>query len=338
MFCIDRGFRNIAFTVIIFSFLTTALLIPVGTAGAEELNYRLKWLYNASVIGDIYALDRGLFEKNGLKVNVKEGGPERNAIRELELGHAQFGVASADQVIRAIEKGSPVVVIAQLFQVNPLHWIYRSQNWKIKSLVDLKGKIIGVTFGGNDDNVMQTLLAKSQLKKNEYTLYSVRRDLTPFYMKKADIWPCYLNSQGVILKKRLEKEGETVAFFNPADFGVKFVANSVVTSVRMLEEHPETVKKFISSLMAGWRESLDPANESKALETLKNFDKGATADLQKDQLDATRPLVKPTADTKIGMIDMDAWKQTEQIMLSGKQIATPIGVEKALKPFPEAYQ
>ncbi len=67
MFRIDRGFRDIVFTVIIFSFLTTALCIPVGTAGAEELNYRLKWLYNASVIGDIYALDRGLFEKNGLK-------------------------------------------------------------------------------------------------------------------------------------------------------------------------------------------------------------------------------------------------------------------------------
>jgi NitT/TauT family transport system substrate-binding protein len=333
-----RGFRNIVFSVIIFSFFTTLLLIPVGTAGAEALNYRLKWLYNASVIGDIYALDRGLFEKNGLEVNVKEGGPERNAIRELEMGHAQFGVASADQVIRAIEKGSPVVVIAQLFQINPLHWIYRSQNWKIKSLSDLKGKIIGVTFGGNDDNVMQALLEKSQLNKNEYTLYSVRRDLTPFYKKKADIWPCYLNSQGVILKKKLGKEGEAVAFLNPADFDIKFVANSVVTSVRMIEEQPETVKKFIASLMAGWRESLDPSNESKALETLKKFDKGATADLQKDQLDATRPLVKPSADTKIGMIDVDAWKQTEQIMLKGKQIAKPIGVERALKPYPEAYQ
>ena len=80
--------------------------------GAEELNYRLKWLFNASVVGDIYAVDHGFFQRENLKVNVKAGGPERNAIRELELGQAQFGVASADQVIRAVEKGSPLVVLA----------------------------------------------------------------------------------------------------------------------------------------------------------------------------------------------------------------------------------
>ena len=103
------------FTVLLSFFLTT---YPAGSkaVAAEAMKYRLKWLFNASVIGDIYALDRGYFEKVGLKVSVKEGGPERNAIRELEMGQAQFGVASADQVIKAIEKGSPVVVLAQLFR------------------------------------------------------------------------------------------------------------------------------------------------------------------------------------------------------------------------------
>ncbi|MDH3797738.1 MAG: ABC transporter substrate-binding protein, partial [Desulfobacterales bacterium] len=61
----------------------------------EEVNYRLKWLFNISVVGDLYALDSGLFAENGLKVTVKPGGPEKDAIKELELGHAQFGVASA---------------------------------------------------------------------------------------------------------------------------------------------------------------------------------------------------------------------------------------------------
>jgi NitT/TauT family transport system substrate-binding protein len=324
-----------AFTIAI-SF--SAAADPAGGNAAETFNYRLKWLYNASVIGDIYALDRGLFEKNGLKVDVKEGGPERDAIRELELGHAHFGAASADQVIRALEKKSPVVVIAQLFQVNPLHWIYRSQNMRIDALSDLKGKRIGVTFGGNDDNVMKTLLAKSRLKEGDYTLYSVRYDLTPFYQKKADIWPCYINTQGVILKKKLENEGESVSFLNPADYGVKFVANSVVTSVDMLKNHPDIVKKFIDALMAGWRESLDPANERNAMETLKKFEKGTAVDVQNAQLAATRPLIKPKQETKIGAIDFDAWKQTEQIMLVQKQIATPVNVEKALKPLPEAYR
>ena len=83
----------------------------------EEVNYRLKWLYNVSTVGDLYAEAQGYFVRSGLKVNVKPGGPERDALKELELGHAQFGVASADQVLRAAAKGSPIVVLAQLFQV-----------------------------------------------------------------------------------------------------------------------------------------------------------------------------------------------------------------------------
>ena len=316
--------------------LLTLLLfckIP-GVRSAEQLNYRLKWLYNASVVGDIYALDHGFFAKEGLAVNVKEGGPERDAIRELELGHAQFGVASADQVIRAIEKGSPVVVVAQLFQVNPLMWIYRAQNLNVKGLQDLRGKIIGITYGGNDENIMRTLLAQAGIAEGAYTPFSVRYDLTPFYQKKTDLWPCYLNSQGVILKQKLAKEGESVAFFNPADYGVKFVANSVVTSRQMLKERPAVARKFVEALMAAWEASLDPDNQKKATDTLLKFDKNTAPDIQLLQLEATRPLIKPSPDTRIGDIDVDAWKQTETIMLMQKQILKAVHVENALHSFP----
>jgi len=306
-------------------------------SAADETSYRLKWLYNASVIGDIYAEARGYFAQRNLKVAVKQGGPELNAIRELELGHAQFGVASADQVIHAYEKGSPLVVIAQLFQVNPLHWIYRTKNLQINRLDDLKGKILGVTYGGNDENIMRTLLAKAGIAENEVTLYSVRYDFTPFYQKKVDIWPCYLNTQGVILKEKLNKEGEAVDFFNPADHGVKFVANSVVTSAKLMKTNPELVKRFVDALTEGWRVSLDPANEARALETLKQYDKETAPDIQQKQLATTRGLILPSSQFKVGTIDMEAWKQTEEIMLKQGQIKKPVHVEKILKQFPELY-
>jgi len=300
--------------------------------GAEEMSYRLKWLFNASVIGDIYAADRGFFAQQGLAVQVKEGGPERNAIRELELGHARFGVASADQVIRAVAKGSPVVVVAQLFQVNPLHWIYRSDHLQIGRLADLKGRIIGVTFGGNDENIMQTLLAKANLSEGDVTLFSVRYDLTPFYRKQADVWPCYLNSQGVIFQQKLALANESVAFLNPADYGVKFVANSVVTSRQMLQTRPRLVKKFVAALMAAWQEAIDPVHEQEALETLAKYDRNTAADVRARQLEATRPLIQPSADIRVGRIDLDAWRQTEQIMLAQQQISRPVHVERVLQP------
>ncbi|WP_320042150.1 ABC transporter substrate-binding protein [uncultured Desulfobacter sp.] len=311
--------------------LFTILFFTTASAFAgDTLNYRLKWLFNTSVAGDIIADTGGFFKKAGLDVSVNEGGAGKNAIKELELGYADFGVASADQVIRALEKGADVVVLAQIFQVNPMQWIYRSDQPEIKTLSDLKGRHIGVTFGGNDETIINTLLARAGLTSRDVRISSVRFDFTPFLKKEVDVWPVYRNSQGVILKERLAAENEQVKFFNPADYGVSFVANSVVTSGAMIKKHPDTVKAFITALLAAWEYSMNPANEAQVLAQIKQKDKGTKDDIRQKQLEATRPLIKPDKVTKIGIIDTGAWQQTENIMLKEKQIAAPVHVTSHL--------
>jgi NitT/TauT family transport system substrate-binding protein len=302
------------------------------SAAAEPLNYRLKWLFNASVVGDIYADVHGYFKEAGLDITVKPGGPERDAIKELELGQAAFGVASADQVIRALSKGAPVVVIAQIFQINPMHWMYREKDISIEKLDDLKNKIIGVTFGGNDEIILRTLLAKGNISEQDTTLFSVRYDYNPFFQKKVELWPVYLNTQAVFLKKKMADNGETVSFFNPADHGVQFVSNSVVTSQKMITEQPEVVKAFVSSLCKAWEAALAPENKDKAIETLQQFDKDTAVDVMTEQLEVTRRLIKPTADMAIGTIDLPAWQQTAKIMAEQKQTPRLISVTDAILP------
>lgn len=296
-----------------------------------QINYRLKWLFNASVVGDLYADVNGCFKRQGMDVTVKEGGPERDAIRELELGYANFGVASADQVIRALAKGAPVVVIAQLFQVNPLQWIYRTDKFNIQRIGDLKEKIIGITYGGNDETIMRTILAKGGISEKDVTLFSVRYDYTPFYQGKVDVWPVYRNSQGITIASKLNAAGEKTAYFNPAEHGVQFVANSVVTSKQMINDHPEVVEKFIVTLLDAWEESLTPEKRHPVLKMIGSFDKDTPSDLLEQQLDVTKSLVKPSAKVKVGRIDGNAWKQTEKIMLDQRLIEKPVNVEKALK-------
>ena len=307
-----------------------------GAAGSavasENLAYRLKWLFNTSVVGDLYAQERGYFKAAGLDVEVKAGGPERDAIKELELGQAQFGVASADQVIRALAKGSPVVVIAQLFQVNPLQWIYRRSDPPVVRLEDLRGRVIGVTFGGNDETIMRTLLAKGGLDEREVTLFSVRYDYTPFYQRKVDLWPVYRNTQAIVIGRKMAQDGAPVQYLIPRDFGVKFVANSVVTSRRLVQERPELVRRFIQALLEGWEAALDPANADQVLAMLGQFDKDTPSDQLQMQLTVTRQLVKPQEDLPIGYIDTAAWIQTEAIMMTQKQIERPVTVQTVLLP------
>lgn len=318
--------------IVLVAILGCLLPGPLLGEPAEEIVYRQKWLLNTSVVGGLYAQTRGLFRDAGLAVTIKAGGPERDAIRELELGYAHFGVASADQVIRALAKGAPVVVLAQIFQRNPLQWAYYDDGPVIERLGDLKGKTIGITFGGNDETIMRTLMASGGLRETDVRLFSVRYDYTPFFKRRVDIWPVYRNTQAIILSEKLEKNGESLRFLDPAEFGVRFVANSVVTSRRLLDTRPDTVRRFTTVLLAGWQQALAPANREKALNSIRQFDRDTSLPILDRQLAVTRALVHPRVDVPIGTIDGAAWTQTEEIMRAQAQISRPAHVHRALYP------
>ena len=210
--------------------------------------------------------------------------------------------------------------------------MYRTEDISITKLDDLKNKIIGVTFGGNDEIILRTLMAMGNITEEDTTLFSVRYDYNPFYQRKVDLWPVYLNSQAVFLKKKMAENGEAVSFFNPADYGVQFVSNSVVTSRKMITDHPETVNAFVSSLCKAWEAALAPENMDKTIETLQQFDKDTARDVMTEQLEVTRRLIKPTPEMAIGTIDLPAWRQTAQIMADQKQTPRLIPIADAIIP------
>ena len=297
----------------------------------EKVVYRLKWLINASTAGDVFALDQGFFSREGLTVAIKAGGPERDALRELELGYAQFGVASADQVIRALAKGASVIVLAQLFQVNPLQWIYRADNFSLTRTQDLEGRTVGITYGGNDETIMRALLAAAGMNENQVRLASVRYDYTPFFENQVPVWPVYRNTQGIFLSDKLAAGGERVAFFDPSQHGVRFVANSVVTSQKMMDQHPETVGRFTRTLLAGWQAAMAPANETAVIQAVAQYDRDTSEVVMRRQLTVTRQMIQPDPGIPVGHIDSTAWQQTEQIMIRQRLIPGPVNVIDRLK-------
>ncbi len=318
--------------LILLALVGNALMATGPVLAQEKVAYRLKWLINASTAGDVFALDQGLFSGQGLEVAVKAGGPERDAVRELELGYAQFGVASADQVIRALAKGASVVVVAQLFQVNPLQWIYRADDFTLSRIQDLTGRTVGITFGGNDETIMRALLATVGMDEHQVRLASVRYDYTPFFQNQVTIWPVYRNTQGIFLSDKLAAGGERVAFFDPSEHGVRFVANSVVTSQKMMDHHPQTVGRFTRALLAGWQAAMAPANESAVIRAVAQYDRDTSEAVMRRQLAATRQMIQPDPDIPIGHIDTTAWQQTEQIMIRQGLIPGPVNVIGRLKP------
>ncbi len=300
---------------------------------AIKITYRLKWLFNASTAGDLWARDKGLFRKNGLDVTVKEGGAEQDAIEELEIGRAQFGVASADQVLRAVSRGADVLVLAQIFQVNPLQWIY------MKSRVDLEGHsreqlrkdltrlTVGITYGGNDEAIFMALAKSLGLDPDRLHIYAITYDYAPFWKKEVDLWPCYRNTQGITLSEKMEAMGDRPGFLNPADYGINFVANSLITSRKFALRHPETVKTFTRCVLTGWKEAIKDGNRQEVARILSRYEKTLPIKTIIHQIEATKELVTARGLRQIGFIDRPAWQQTERVMFEQGLIKRRVDVD-----------
>ncbi len=71
--------------------LTVIIVLAIGIGGCgqkeqplEEVSYRLKWLFNISVVGDLWADAHGNFERNGLKVTLRMNWRLQVKIRAFE--------------------------------------------------------------------------------------------------------------------------------------------------------------------------------------------------------------------------------------------------------------
>ena len=110
------------------------------------------------------------------------------------------------------------------------------------------------------------------------------------------------------------------------------MANSIITTETILKNRPGATQSFLTALLQGWKEALDLANQEKALATIQAFDRDTPPEILAKQLAATRKLMDPSSGKGIGWIDLEAWKQTEKIMLEQKLIKRPVSVERILKP------
>jgi NitT/TauT family transport system substrate-binding protein len=312
------------------------------TAQAPAFELRLKWLANAGFVGELYADTYGLYLGEGLHVTVAAGGPDRDALTALLRPNSEtwFAVASSDQVLSRIYGGATDLrVVAQIYARSPVRWIYRRSLGQIRGPGDLVGKRIGVATGDNDEAMMRTYLRNNQIQESQVRLVGIQYDFGPFLSGAVDLFPVYSNTQGVELQRMLAAQHEEVAFFDPSvgPGAVPFAANSIVTTSRIVTEHPEVVRAFLRATLRGWEESIQSQNLDRSTRAVIHAMHSASVDDASiaAQVSATRPIVKPSASHRIGTIDRAAWVQTEQTLLSagqlkdaaGRVVSTRVGIE-----------
>jgi NitT/TauT family transport system substrate-binding protein len=140
-------------------FLLTAMCSVASAAREAPLRIQLHWLHQAQFAGFYMALDRGLFKREGLTVELIPGGPGVNPIEAVQQGRADVAVAWMGEAWRHARSGPPLVNVAQIAQKSSLGLLCRTREG-IVSFADLPGKTVG--FWGLQDDALIRQMARSQ--------------------------------------------------------------------------------------------------------------------------------------------------------------------------------
>jgi NitT/TauT family transport system substrate-binding protein len=221
-----------------------ALSLAVGPANAaDKVTFLTSWYAQAEHGGFYQAKATGLYDKEGLDVTIKMGGPQVNGMQLLLGGEADVIMGYDFQVLNGISKGLPVITMATSFQKD-LQGIMAHAD--VKDLGDLKDKTILVATSGRTAwwPWLRAKFGYTDAQTQPYTF-----NLQPFFADNNIVQQSYPSSEPF---QALQK-GVPVNFFLFADYGYPPYGTTMVTTTKFVAEHPDVARRFVKASLEGWK-------------------------------------------------------------------------------------
>ncbi len=235
---------------------TLALASLAAPARAlDQVTFGTDWQAEAEHGGYYQALATGLYEKYGLKVTLRQGGPQVNHTQLLAAGRLDFDEAPASFTAMNFAKEKiPMVAVAAFFQKDPSVLIAHPGVGN-DSLPALKGKPIMI---GADTRVGWWLFLKAKFGYSDGQIRPYNFNMTPFLADKNAVQQGYLTSEPFLIEKQ---GGVKPVVFLLADAGYTSYGSIIETSQKLIDSKPDLVQRFVSASIEGWYSFLygDPA-------------------------------------------------------------------------------
>ena len=236
------------------------LLTSAATARAQDaISFGLDWLAEAEYGGYYQAVATGLYARHGMKVTIRQGGPQVNQMQLMMAGRLDFNLGGG-RAIEFVQQNLPFVAIAAIFQKDPSVLIAHPGQGN-DSFAALKGKpiLIGADTRASWWRFLAGKYGYSDSQIRPYTF-----NLQPFLADKTLVQQGYLGSEPFAIKQAAGFEPVVLLL---ADAGYTGYGNIVTTSTKLVTEKPDLVQRFIDASIEGWYSYLygDPTPANKLI-------------------------------------------------------------------------
>jgi NitT/TauT family transport system substrate-binding protein len=294
---------------------------PAGPA--DKVRLQLKWVPQAQFAGYYVALDRGFYTEENLDVSILPGGPDIVSEQQVANGQADFGIDWVASFLAFRDKGLPIVTVAQIYQSSGLLLVSK-KDAGIARAEDLKGKRVGVWYGGNEFEFL-ALMDKLKLDPDrDLTVIKQGFTMDPFLAGQMDAASAMTyNEYQVVLESGLKPEDLNIIDYNRE--GVGMLQDNLFTSEETLRNKKDLATRFVRASIKGWQAAVE--DQKFAVDTIMKYaERGSTtAEHQTRMMSEVAKLVVPEGWSKdrIGMMDEARFKRTADIALQFNVITKP---------------
>jgi NitT/TauT family transport system substrate-binding protein len=241
----------------------SALVVAIGLSGGgsgaawalDAVTFGTNWKAQAEHGGYYQAVADGTYERHGLEVTIRQGGPQVNHSQLLAAGKIDFNMgSSAFDAFNFVENDIPMTVVAAIFQKDP-QIIMTHPDSGAATLADLKGRPILISDGART-TYWQWLRVAFGFTDDQIRPYTF--NAAPFLADKTMAQQGYLTSEPLAIE---QEGGFTPTIFLLADQGYDTYSTTIETSWQLVQEKPELVQRFVDATIEGWYSYLygDPA-------------------------------------------------------------------------------
>ena len=277
---------------------------------ADKVRVLTNWFAEPEHGGFFHAVAAGLYEKAGLDVDLKQGGPQLNGMQLLAGGEADIIMSYDIQIMGAFEKGVPVKAIFTCFQFDLLGLLTRPD---VKSLADVKGR--KVYFAANGYSTYWPWL-KQKYGYTDDMAGPKGPNLQTFINDPTSAVAGYITSEPYVA----EKQNMATNFFLFSDQGYPSYANTMATTNEFIQKNRDAVARFTKASIEGWKAYMkDPSVGNALIKKVNPKMDDGQIEFGLRKIREVKAIESGDAATMgIGIITPERWKKTGEFLVSAK--------------------
>jgi NitT/TauT family transport system substrate-binding protein len=230
-------------------------------AAKTKVTLQLKWVTQAQFAGYYAAKAKGYYDKAGLDVTLKVGGPDIIPEQVVAGGQAEFGLDWVPSLLSARDKGTKLIDIAQVFARSGMTQI----TWKdtgINSIAKMKDKKVANWLGGNEFELFAALTRAGMDPEHNKGVTIVKQpfDMNLFMNRQVDSASAMTyNELAQVLETKNPKTGKLTKLsdlnvIKMQNIGTGMLEDNVFTTDKWIssKSHQAIAKKFLAASFRGW--------------------------------------------------------------------------------------